>query len=124
MNKKILIGEDSSVIQNITRKVLEFQSFDITIAKNGKEVLAKLADNNFDVILLDISMPQMDGMECAQHIRALPQPEKSSIPIIAITGNAKNYSLEEFRKVGINEYIPKPIDFDALVELVKKLSNA
>ena len=123
MNKKVLIAEDSSVIQNIAKKVLEFQNFDITSAKNGKEVLSKMANEHFDIILMDINMPQMDGMECAKQIRALTDTTKSQIPIIAITGNAKNYSMDDFKAVGINEYIPKPIDFDSLIETVKKLTT-
>ena len=121
-NKKVLIAEDSSVIQNIAKKVLEFQNYDISSAKNGKEVLKMLEKTDYDVILMDINMPQMDGMECSRQIRALADEKKSQIPIIAITGNAKNYSMEDFKNAGINDYLPKPIDFDSLVELVKKLS--
>ncbi len=121
-NKKILIAEDSSVIQNIAKKVLEFQNYDIDSAKHGKEVLKKLEKTTYDVILMDINMPQMDGMECARQIRALADPQKSQIPIIAITGNAQNYSMEDFKAAGINEYLPKPIDFDGLVTLLKQIS--
>ncbi|WP_026999987.1 response regulator [Eisenibacter elegans] len=121
--KKILIAEDSSVIQNIAAKVLSFQQYSITPAKNGKEVLKKLENEYFDVILMDINMPQMDGMECARQIRALSDEKKAAIPIVAITGNAKNYSMEDFKEAGIHEYVPKPIDFDRLVELVKQLTK-
>ena len=65
-------------------------------------------------------MPVMDGMECAKKIRALSDKEKAQTPIIAITGNARNYSMEDFKAVGINEYLPKPLNFDDLVETVKK----
>ena len=118
--KKVLIAEDSSVIQNLTKKILQFQNFDISSVKNGKDVLKELEKNNFDIILLDINMPIMDGMECAKAIRALPDSIKAKIPIIAITGNAKNYSEQDFLSVGINEYLPKPLDFDKLVDTVKK----
>lgn len=117
--KKVLIGEDSSVIQNLTKKILEFQNFNITSAKNGKEVLKFVQNETFDIVLLDINMPQMDGMTCAQTIRNMPDP-KSGVPIIAITGNAKNYSEQEFKDSGFNEYLQKPLDFDKLVEVVKK----
>lgn len=120
MSKRVLIAEDSSVIQNLTKKILQFQKFEIQAVKNGKEVLKALENDTYDVILLDINMPQMDGMECAKAIRALDDKVKSKIPIIAITGNAKNYTDEEFKSVGINEYIPKPLDFDRLVISVKK----
>jgi CheY-like chemotaxis protein len=121
--KQILIAEDSSVIQNITRKILQSQNFELTSVKNGQQVLDALSDGYFDVILLDINMPVMDGMECARMIRQLPDTNKANIPIIAITGNARNYTMEEFRQAGINEYIQKPINFDVLVETVKKLIN-
>jgi len=122
-DKKVLIAEDSSVIQNIASRVLKFQQYQITSVKNGKEVLDKLQKENYDILLLDINMPVMDGMECAKQIRALEDKEKATIPIIAITGNAKNYSMEDFQAVGINEYLPKPINFDLLVEKVKEFTE-
>ena len=121
-SKRVLIAEDSSVIQNLTKKILEFQNFQISSAKNGEQVLQVLEKEKIDAILLDINMPVMDGMECARRVRALPDQAKAGIPIIAITGNARNYSLEDFRQVGINDYIPKPLDFDRLVELLKELT--
>ena len=72
---------------------------------------------------MDINMPVMDGMECARAIRGLDDQQKSHIPIIAITGNAKNYSMEEFKEAGFNDYLPKPLDFDKLVETVKRYSE-
>ena len=121
--KKVLIAEDSSVIQNLTRKILQLQNYQIDSAKNGKQVLQKLENEYFDVILMDINMPTMDGIECAREIRALPDEKKANIPIIAITGNARNYTLEDFKSVGINEYVPKPLNFDNLVNMVKKYTD-
>ncbi|WKK80047.1 response regulator [Marivirga arenosa] len=122
-NKKVLIAEDSSVIQNLTKKILMMQNYSIHSAKNGEQVLKALEKESFDIILMDINMPKMDGMECTRAIRALDDEQKSSIPIIAITGNAKNYTNEEFKEAGINEYLQKPLNFDQLVETVKKLTN-
>ncbi len=116
---KILIAEDSSVIQNIAKKVLEFQGFEIISAKNGKDVLQKLHED-IKVILMDINMPQMDGIECTKQIRTLDNAVIANIPIIAITGNAKNYALEDFQKAGINDFVPKPLDFDVLMETIKR----
>ena len=76
-----------------------------------------------DVILLDINMPIMDGMECARRVRALPDPEKARTPMVAITGNAKNYSTEDFKEAGFNDILIKPLNFDALVALVKSLTE-
>jgi two-component system cell cycle response regulator DivK len=124
VTKKVLIAEDSSVIQNLTKKILQFQNYEISAVKNGKDVLKALDKSLFDIILLDINMPVMDGMECARAVRAHTDPAKSKIPIIAITGNAKNYSEEDFHKAGINEFLPKPLDFDKLVDTVKKWTNS
>lgn len=120
--KKILVAEDSSVIQNLAKKILEFQNYKITFAKNGKEVIDMITSENYDLLLLDINMPIMDGMECAKTIRAMKDKDKSGIPIIAITGNAKNYSMDQFKAVGIDEYMQKPLNFDLLVEKVKALA--
>ena len=122
-SKKVLIAEDSSVIQNLTRRILQIQNYQIYSAKNGKRVLEMLEKEDFDIILMDINMPQMDGMECAQKIRALDDANKAQIPIVAITGNAQNYSMDDFKNVGINEYLQKPLNFDNLVDTVKKLTS-
>lgn len=120
MGKKILIAEDSSVILNLTKKILMQQHYEIDAAKDGEEVLRKLETANYDLILMDINIPKIDGMECTKQIRALSDSTKSSTPIFAITGNAKNYSVDDFAAVGINEYLQKPIDFDQLVDLAAK----
>ncbi len=123
MTKKIIVAEDSSVIQNLTKRILSIQNYQITSVKNGQQVLDKLEADDYDLILLDINMPVMDGMECARTIRAMENETKSKIPIIAITGNAKNYSMQDFKDVGINDYLPKPLNYDAMVELVKEYIN-
>ena len=123
MSKNILIAEDSSVILNLTKKILEQENYNISAAKNGQEVLNKLANNDYDLILMDINMPILDGMECSKKIRAMGDQSKSTTPIFAITGNASNYSDEEFKAAGINEYLPKPLNFDQLVTLVNKYTS-
>jgi CheY-like chemotaxis protein len=119
--KKVLIGEDSSVIQNLAKKILEFQNFEITSAKNGDEVLKLLVTKEFDVVLLDINMPVMDGMECIKTIRAMKDEKLANIPVVAITGNARNYTKEDFDAAGFNEMLSKPLNFDQLVSTVKSL---
>jgi two-component system, cell cycle response regulator DivK len=65
-------------------------------------------------------MPILDGLACAREIRASDNPLVKDMPIIAITGNAFNYSIEDFHNAGINDYLPKPLNYDHMVELVKK----
>jgi CheY-like chemotaxis protein len=119
---KVLIAEDSSVILNLTKKILEFQNCEIFSAKNGHVVLEMLTTSDYQVILMDINMPGMDGIECTGQIRKLADPKKANVPIIAITGNARNYSLEEFKAQGFTDFLQKPLNFDVLVEKVKALA--
>lgn len=123
MGKKILIAEDSSVILNLTKKILMQQNFDIVTVKNGKSVLDKLEKETFDLILMDINMPILDGMETTKRIRESKDNAIAKLPIFAITGNASNYSIDEFKAVGINEYLQKPLDFDRLVTLVNQYTK-
>ncbi|GAA4425836.1 hypothetical protein GCM10023188_07220 [Pontibacter saemangeumensis] len=119
-SKTILIAEDSSVILNLTKKILELQKYRILTAKNGGEVIKQVENNKIDAILMDLNIPVKNGMDCTREIRAHENKEIASIPIIAVTGNANNYSMEDFKEAGINDYLPKPLDFDALVLTVKK----
>ena len=121
--KKVLIAEDSSVIQNLTKKILQFQNFDIHSVKNGKELLESVEKENYDVILLDINMPIMDGIEAVTELRKNANPVKKATPVIAITGNAANHTVDYLKSVGFTEYLQKPLNFDHLVELVKKYTN-
>jgi CheY-like chemotaxis protein len=119
-NKKILVGEDSSIIINLTKNVLAFDNYEMKAARNGKQVLDLLEKEDFDLILMDITMPVMDGVECTRQIRKLQDGKKSQLPIIAISGNVSNFSPEEFRKFGFNDFIQKPLDYDKLLATVKK----
>ncbi len=121
--KRVLIAEDSSVIQNLARKILEFQNYDITSVKNGEQVMQILDKEDFHILLLDINMPVMDGMECVRQVRALPNKAKAEVPIVAITGNAKNYTEEEFKTAGFSDVLVKPLNFDRLVEVVNQLTD-
>jgi two-component system, cell cycle response regulator DivK len=118
--KTILIAEDSSVILNLTKKILELQNYKILTAKNGGEVIKQVEKQKIDAILMDLNIPVKNGMECTREIRAHDNQEIANIPIIAVTGNANNYTMEQFKEAGINAYLPKPLDFDMLVQTVKQ----
>lgn len=121
--KKVLIAEDSSVIQNLLKRILEYQNFEITAVKNGEQVIKTLEKDDFDIVLLDINMPVMDGMESVKTIRNMSDKKKAKIPVVAITGNARNYSEEEFKEAGFNEVLIKPLNFDNLVKIVNDLTQ-
>jgi CheY-like chemotaxis protein len=118
--KKILVAEDSSVIINLTKSVLSFEDYEIKIARNGQQVLNLLEKEDFDLILMDLGMPVLDGESCTKTIREMEDPKKSKLPIIAISGNIKNYTIDELRKIGFDDFIQKPLDYDKLLATVKK----
>lgn len=113
--KKVLVAEDSSVIQNLLKKILLFENCKISSAKDGQQVLDMFEKESFDLVIMDINLPKVDGLEATKNIRA-----KSAIPIIGISGNAKNLPEEQFFEAGMNEYMQKPLDYDKLIEMVKK----
>jgi len=120
MSKKILIADDSSVIQTLTKKILITLNYDTVGTKNGSKVMELVNTTEFDLILMDINLPGVNGMELTREIRALKDNKKSKVPIIAISGNYNNYSKEDFEKAGINDHLIKPLNYDALINTVKK----
>ncbi|KYG71814.1 MULTISPECIES: response regulator [Roseivirga] len=120
--KKVLVAEDSSVIQNLLKKILLFENCKITSAKDGQSVLDKFEAEDFDLVIMDINLPKLSGLEATKRIRA-GKTKKAQIPIIGISGNAKNLPVSEFYEAGMNEYIQKPLDYDKLIELVKKYTQ-
>lgn len=117
---KILVVEDSTVVQNMVKQVLEFQEYRVDTAKNGKEALKLYSGAHYDLVLMDINMPVMDGVECLKRIRAMADKKKASIPVIAITGNAEEYSEHEFLQAGFSAVYQKPVDFDRLSKLIQE----
>ncbi|QNL21122.1 response regulator [Hyphobacterium sp. CCMP332] len=123
IQKKILIAEDSNIVLNVVSKVLENMNYKVLGVKNGKELLSKMEKENFDLILMDINMPKMDGITCAKHIRDHNDKRIKNIPIIALSGNDKNLSVEEYQAIGINDLIQKPIDFDQMAQKISSTLN-
>lgn len=120
MAKKILLADDSPVIQTLSKKIFAGQGYELVGVKTGAKVMSEIEKNDFDVIILDIILPEVGGMDLAKQIRQLSDKKKASTPLIAISGNYKNYSKNDFDEVGINDYLIKPLDYDALVKAVKK----
>ena len=120
--KKVLVAEDSSVIQNLLKKILLFENCKITSVKDGQLVLDTFEKEDFDLVIMDINLPSVDGLTATKNIRS-GSGGKSNIPIIGISGNAKNLPVSDFFEAGMNEYMQKPLDYDKLIELVKKYTQ-
>ncbi|MFQ5729570.1 MAG: response regulator [Waddliaceae bacterium] len=117
--KRVLIAEDYFVNQEVTQDILELMDFEVAIAENGVEALEKHATQNFDAILMDIQMPELDGYEATKEIRKREGSEKHT-PIIALTANALMGDREKCLKAGMDDYISKPIEAEKLEEVLKK----
>ncbi|HMH32609.1 MAG TPA: response regulator [Puia sp.] len=118
--KKILLAEDVELNQYLARHVLESRGLEVSIANNGYEALALLSQRSFDCILMDIQMPEMDGIQTAKQIRGLSDPIKSSIPIIALTANVLSEDIEKYKAAGMNDFLAKPFDECALMMVISR----
>jgi len=120
-NIKVLVVEDIALNQLLMKTLLDDFGFERDIADNGKIAIEKLKANTYDIILMDLQMPEMNGFEATDYIR---HTMNSDIPIIALTADVTTVDLEKCRFVGMNDYISKPVDekllYTKIVGLVKK----
>ncbi|MBN4061972.1 PAS domain S-box protein [Bacteroidales bacterium AH-315-I05] len=117
---KVLLVEDHELNQFMATTMLEEQGFEVDVANNGKIAIEKLKEKQYDIILMDVQMPVMGGIEATKIIR---KNLSSKIPIIALTANALKGDREKYLAVGMNEYISKPFDPDDLYEKIANLLN-
>jgi len=122
--KKILVAEDVELNQHLARHMMESWGFEVDIAVNGKEALLLVQQKQYDLVLMDIHMPEMDGMEATRQIRLLADTGKAAIPIVALTANALKGDRERFLAVGMNDYLSKPFTEPNLFQIIAdNLSN-
>ncbi|MFC7357649.1 response regulator [Jejudonia soesokkakensis] len=103
-NRNVLVVEDNKINQMITRKILEKNKMVCMVADNGTDAVALVKENNYDIVLMDIHMPGISGIEATQKIREFDK----ELPIIALTAVTIDENLDEFYRAGFNEIIPKP----------------
>ncbi|HQS22976.1 MAG TPA: ATP-binding protein [Sediminibacterium sp.] len=121
---RILIAEDVEMNQFITRTLLEEKGVYISIATNGKETIEKVTNYQYDLILMDISMPDIDGIQATSIIRSMQDPNKKNIPIIAMTANAFKKDETRYRTIGMNGYLSKPFhETQLLTTIIEVLDN-
>ncbi len=118
---QVLLAEDNVVNMTAARRMLESLGHSVHCAENGNEALKALAENTFDCLLLDVQMPELDGMEVTRAIReAPPEGVDSSIYIIAMTAHAMSGDKERFLKAGMDDYVAKPVDLRQLEEVLQR----
>ena len=119
---RILLAEDNVVNQKVALAMLLRMGHEVTIANNGRKALEQVQKKDFDVVLMDIHMPEMDGLEALEKIRGL-DGAVSRIPIIALTANAMKGDREKYLVAGMDEYVPKPIDTTLLSKTLSKVTG-
>ncbi len=125
--KRILLAEDNELNREIASELLEEAGFLVECAEDGRQtcdMLLQSAPGYYNLILMDIQMPVMDGYAAARAIRAMEDPQLAGIPIIAMTANAFAEDREQALAAGMNGHLSKPIDLDRMMSLLRELFNA
>jgi two-component system, sensor histidine kinase and response regulator len=116
---RVLVAEDNAVNQRLASRLLEKRGHRVTVTANGREAVEALANQSFDLVLMDIQMPEMDGFEATAVIRERESQDGTHIPIIALTANAMKGDRERCLAVGMDGYLSKPIVSQELDELLE-----
>jgi signal transduction histidine kinase/CheY-like chemotaxis protein len=120
---RVLLAEDNAVNQKIASRFLEKEGHHVTLASDGRQALAALDRENFDVVLMDVQMPEMDGFEATAVIRVRERDTGKRLPIIAMTAHAMKGDRERCLAAGMDSYITKPIMAPELIEVLEKFSD-
>lgn len=121
--KRLLLAEDNELNREIAVELISQTGVAVDSAETGKEALErfeKMPENYYDMIFMDIQMPEMDGYEATAAIRRLPRKDAARIPIIAMTANAFAEDIRKSREAGMNEHLTKPLDIGALMKCLGK----
>lgn len=115
----ILVADDNTMVLQMLTDFLEMQGYKVFQARSGVELLEKIAENRPDLVLVDIQMPRMDGLETIRRVRASKDGQISSIPLIAVTALAMPGDRERCMLAGATEYVSKPLKLNELSALIR-----
>ncbi|MEL6369490.1 MAG: response regulator [Pseudomonadota bacterium] len=118
--KHILVAEDNIVNQMVIKSMLEKLDYEVTIAANGKLAVESYLEETPEIVLMDVSMPEMDGNEATNKLREIQAATGIRIPIIGVTAHALNEDRDRCIEAGMDDYLPKPVKQDALLEILSK----
>lgn len=121
VGKRILLVDDNTINQRVAQLMLKREGYDVTVAGDGPQAIDRAKEGGLDLILMDVQMPVMDGVEAARHIRSLCSP---CPPIIAMTANAMHGMREEYLSKGMNDYISKPFVRTEFLSTVARWTSA
>ena len=115
MNAVVLVVDDHRINNLVTAKRLEKHGYDVLVAMDGEEAVSLCAQQAVDLVLMDVSMPIMDGLEATRRIRALSHPRMREVPILAFTAHSQRELVDRCLADGMNEVLVKPVPYDDLV---------
>jgi signal transduction histidine kinase/DNA-binding response OmpR family regulator len=118
---RILLAEDNKINQQLVSMLLRKAEHHVDVAENGEVAVAAVRSGDYDVVLMDVQMPILDGVQATKRIRALPPP-KNAVPIIALTAHAMAGAKEEYLEAGLDDYLSKPIDNAALFSRLNEIA--
>ncbi len=115
---RILLAEDNQVNLRVAQALLERMGHTVSAARDGRQALQRLQDENFDLVLMDVQMPEMDGFDATRAIRSQEQNTGKHLPIIAMTAHAMKGDQDRCRESGMDDYVAKPISVQALADAI------
>jgi CheY-like chemotaxis protein len=118
----VLLAEDNAVNQKLATRLLQKMGHQVTVAANGEEAVRAYAAGRFDVILMDVQMPEMNGFEATAHIREHEQRTGEHVPIVALTAHAMQGDRDRCLDAGMDDYLSKPLNSIALAEKLASMS--
>lgn len=121
MASKVLVVDDSEAIRQSVSYILEQSGYEVTTAEDGADGLKKLESGAFSLIITDVNMPNMDGIELTRQVRA--QDEHKFLPIIVLTTESQGAKMDEGKKAGATGWIVKPFNAEKLLAVVKKVAG-
>lgn len=121
---RVLLAEDTTANQRLIERILSRRGHEVIIVDNGQDAVHAAECNEYDVILMDVQMPKLDGLEAAAAIRAMTSDERRRVPIVALTAHAMRGDERRCFAAGMDDYMTKPIDVRKLVELVERVGQA
>ena len=121
MKKDILLVEDNFFNQRLAIAIFKKSNYSFDLAQNGKEAVDLVTTGNYGIILMDIQMPVMDGLQATREIRKFEQNKKLfPTPIFAVTAYAEDDDIDKFQEAGINDFLRKPFSLQQLLDFIKK----
>jgi PAS domain S-box-containing protein len=118
----VLLAEDNPVNQKLAMRILEKRGHHVVAVSNGREAIDKYEKEHFDLVLMDVQMPEVDGFEATQRIRQIEKQKGGHIPIVAMTAHAMKGDREKCLAAGMDEYVPKPIKTQELHNVIENLA--